>query len=195
MAEQEKEPGIEQQPEEVAQSAEEREQARRLELARRHELVILEAGQVRLESVDGAHLKLLIGEEEHTDISIKQGFPLTAPNQYVAVLNKEGKEIGMIPDSTLLDDASQAALARYFDTAYYEVRIIKVLTVRSTFGITTWKMTTDRGERTLVVRDRSDIRKLPPDRLLFTDIEGMRYLVDDYSRLDARSQLLIEEYT
>jgi len=195
MADQEIEPGLEQQPEEVVQTAEEREQARRLELAKRHELIILEPEQVRLELVDGAHLKLILGEEEHEDISVKQGFPLTAPNQYMAVLNKENKEIGMIPDSSLLEEASQAALAHYFGTAYYEVRILKVLTVRSTFGITTWKMTTDRGERTAVIRDRSDIRKLPPDRLLFTDIEGMRYLVDDYARLDARSQMLIEEYT
>jgi hypothetical protein len=204
MAEQETQPETEQQaepkaeettPEEGVQTAEEREQARRDELAKRHELVILEPEQVRLELVDGSHLKARLGEEEHAEVSIRQGFPLTAPNQYVAVLNKEGKELGIIPDSTKLDQSSQEALTSFFDTAYFEVRISRVLSVRANFGITTWKMTTDRGERSLVVRDRSDIRKLPPDRMLFTDIEGMRYLVDDYSRLDARSQMLIEEYT
>jgi hypothetical protein len=51
---------------------------------------------------------------------------------------------------------------------------------------------TDRGETTLYAKDRSDIRRMPGRRILFTDVHGMKYDVPDYTQLDDRSRALID---
>lgn len=148
-------------------------------------------------SRDGANrLRLTTaGGETFDAVKPVRAFPLTSPDNCVFLMDAEGSEIGLIPDVTHLEDRSRHILEEELSQEYFVTRIDAIRGVKSRHGVTTWELMTERGDRTIHVKDRTDIRKLPGRRVLFTDVEGMRYEVPNAEQLDNRSQNLLDSET
>ena len=59
-------------------------------------------------------------------------------------------------------------------------------------SVTSWWFRTEHGPVTTHVGDRNDIRFLPGGKILFTDINGLRYYVPNLHALDEHSQIMLE---
>lgn len=153
----------------------------------------LDPRKVEVERDAFDHLRLTIGGDEvHENVRVARAFPLSQPDQFISFLTKENKEIGMLPDLKRMGDTSRRIIEEELGLVYFTPVIQKINAVEGKHGATTWQLVTDRGEKTVFVKDRGEIRRLPGRRILFTDVHGMKYDLPDYAKLDERSRTLLE---
>ncbi|MFW6389814.1 MAG: DUF1854 domain-containing protein [Halanaerobiales bacterium] len=99
------------------------------------------------------------------------------------------EEIGIIEDIVDLDPDSQNALERVLEKIYFMPRITKIYEVEEEFGVTRWEVETEKGRRSFDIKSRRrDIRPYDNGRIIFHDIDGNRYEITDYRKLDKNSQ-------
>ena len=146
-------------------------------------------------SLDGfgdLHVKLSDGTE-HAGTTALRAFPFTAPGRYITLSGADGTEIGIIDDISELDRQSLRAVREELEKSYFMPRIVRVNDIDEDFGVPKWDVETDRGPRKFQLKSRRDSRLVGAGRVLITDIDGNRYEVPDYRKLDARSEAFIEE--
>jgi hypothetical protein len=134
----------------------------------------------------------LAGGSTYVGVRPLRTFPLTAPDSCIAVVDSEGREIGLIEEISHLESSSGDILREELALEYFAARICRILQVDSNHGTTTWHVETDRGPRVVHVKDRVDIRTLSPTHLVVTDAGGIKYEIENTRELDARSQALLE---
>jgi len=122
-----------------------------------------------------------------------RAFPLTAPDRHISLLDAEGHEVGVIRDAGELDPKSREALEGELEMVYFMPRVLRIRSVLSSHGMTTWELETDRGPRTVYVRDRNDIRRLRGGRVVMTDVNGVKYDIPNWRELDKRSSEMLEQ--
>ena len=137
-------------------------------------------------------LSLTLGGVTHTPVRPLRALPLSAPHRWIFLVNAEDKEIGALADVAGLAADSRAALESELDLAYFSTRVTRIVGVRSRHGVTTWDLETERGPKTIHVKDRGDIRHLPGGHILFADVYGMKYEIPALAQLDQRSRDFIE---
>jgi hypothetical protein len=139
------------------------------------------------------------GESSESDVKSLEGlkavraFPLTAPTRHISLHDQEGCEVGVIEDADELDETSRRVLDEELEMAYFTPQVLGVRAVTSMHGMTTWELETDRGLKTVYVRDRNDIRRLKGRRVVMTDVHGVKYDIPDWTALDQRSVDLLEQ--
>jgi hypothetical protein len=133
------------------------------------------------------------GQESASGLKPVRAFPLTAPDRYISLVDRENREVGVIRDLHELDSSSKRVLQEELELAYLMPKILQIRSVVSVHGMTTWELETDRGPRTIYVRERTDIRRLRGRRVVMTDTTGMKYEIPDWRALDLRSQELLEQ--
>jgi len=166
-------------------------------------------------------LKLQIdGAGEYSDVKAVRIFPLSAPWHFISLkgisgLDKEEaekqkdevnrpsygktraprqKEIGVIRDMRELDKKSRKILDSELEMSYFTPKITLINKIKSDFGSYKWTVETDKGPRTFEVRYREDVRMIPPHRVIIRDVDGNRYEITDYSRLDSSSRTMLEKH-
>lgn len=70
--------------------------------------------------------------------------------------------------------------------------ITKIVAIDEEYGVTRWKVETDRGPRTFDVATRHDVRPVGPNRYLIRDVDGNRYEIPNTAQLDAASRALLD---
>ncbi len=124
-----------------------------------------------------------------------RAFPHNAPYKYISIFDTDRCELGIIEDLDAFDKASADALKAELERKYFSLKLLSIESIKEQFGFTTWKVTTDRGKRTFVMRDTfSGIIKPDGGKLIIVDIDGNRYTVDGLESLDKKSRRRIELY-
>ena len=155
------------------------------------------AGAIRPEDVkvwedEFRRLHLKVGDREFVDLRVVRVFPISSMADHVSFLDSIGKEVALLAHPHGLDKASRHALEKAFDRMYYVPKIVRVLSVAETFGLSRWEVMTDRGYAAFEITDREGIRKLPDGRYLIHDADGNRYEIEDLAKLDAQSQGMLQ---
>lgn len=159
----------------------------------RPEIRSLDPRQIEVTRDAFDHLLLRIGADEvHENVKVARAFPLSEPDRYLSFLTSEGKEIGMVTEMKGMENSSRRIVEEELEFLYFTPVVQKINAVESRHGAMTWELVTDRGERTVYVKDRGDVRRLPGRRVLFTDVHGMKYDLPDYARLDERSRSFLD---
>ena len=129
------------------------------------------------------------------DLEPRRLFPVTGKDQFITLLDKSEKEVGLVRDFSELDEGSEEALRECFTEFYRIPRITRLLESEEEFGTLTWRVETDLGEVTFRIRNRhSDIKLMHNGRVLVRDASDNRYEIPDYSKLDKRSKHLLFSY-
>jgi hypothetical protein len=125
----------------------------------------------------------------------RAAFPLSAPYQMISIRGQKGKEIGVIDNFQKLDEQSQKIVYDLLEKSYFMPFIINIRSVKEDLGITTWNVTTDKGEREFDTRGvQRNIRKLGGRRLLIKDVDGNRYEIKDWANLPIKAQRILADY-
>lgn len=144
-----------------------------------------QAGRLVLTLADGA---------VHEGVLPVRAFPVHAPNDYVALVGTEGKELVWIDRlDDLIEDVRTLILE---EIASREVMptILSITNVSTYSTPSTWDVTTDRGATRFVLKGEEDIRRLVGAALIITDSHGMRFYLADMMTLDKNSRRILDRF-
>jgi len=121
-------------------------------------------------------------------------FPFSAPGEWIALLDPQGRELCCLKSLDGLAPASREAIERELAAREFMPRIERILGVTRGPEPTVWQVATDRGERQFTLSSDDHIRRLPPNGALIGDAQGVRYRIVDIAALDARSRRFLGRY-
>ena len=118
-------------------------------------VVMLSSDEVEIRPETLGTLKLVVkkdgGTEEYSGVEVKPAFPMSSGQKLVSFREPGGKEIGLLRDADALDQDSSMALKQALGLAYFVPLITKIYEIKEEYGVTRWKVETDRGPRTFDV--------------------------------------------
>ena len=118
-----------------------------------------------------------------------------SPNEYISVLNRDGREYGLILKISDLCEDAQNIIRNELDRKYLCPTIEKITSFKEKLEFGSWTVETDRGEMTFSTRDTyRSIARVGNGTLIITDVDGNRYRIDDIETLDRKSYKKIELY-
>lgn len=159
----------------------------------RSDLRLLDPRKTRFRADAWGRLHLEIGiEERYGPVRVIRCLPLTRPNEYLSVQDDEGEEIGILRNLQELEPESRRLVEQELNLYYLTSRVRAIHRVENKNGILSWDVTTDRGRKTVHIRDRQHIRPLPDGRIILTDIHDAKYEVPPLETLDERSRHWLE---
>lgn len=121
-------------------------------------------------------------------------FPLSRPDDWISLVDPSGREIICIDDPGKLGQQNQQLLLSELEKREFVPILKRVLWVSGNSEPCEWKVETDRGTTSFILKDENDVRRLGENGVLVVDSFGIRYLVPDRDQLDSHSRRIIEWY-
>ena len=132
--------------------------------------------------------------QRHVGVVPVRAFPLSAPGEGLSLVGADGRERLWIDSADALPAALREVLDADLAARDFAPELLKLHSV-SSFGVpSTWKITTDRGETTFVLKAEEDIRRLEGGSLLLASSHGLQFRVADPKALDRASRKLLERF-
>ncbi len=138
-------------------------------------------------------LRLTMEDRSYTEVKLAWASPLSYPDKYLAFMDGKGREIFMVthPEKELPKDVWEMAKIE-LHRRYLNGVIHKIVTLKTEFGSTYWRVVTDRGETDFLTQSlQENAQWLTPTYLMLVDVDGNRYEITDINALDERSQELL----
>ncbi len=130
----------------------------------------------------------------HVGVVPVRAFPLSAPDEFIGLVDAQGREIACVVTLDELEPTSRDVLLAELDRHEFMPVVREVLEASKGAPPTTFRVRTDRGEITFVVASEEHIRTLDRGGLLITDSLGIRYRVPDPHALSRKSRKLLGLY-
>ena len=130
----------------------------------------------------------------HESVEPVRGFPISDPDRWISICDAQGRELAYVEDLSALPAETRSVLERDLARREFVPLIRRILSVPADTEPTQWEVETDRGATRFMLNTGDDVRRLSADRALVIDSQGVRYLVDDLSQLDATSRRILERY-
>jgi hypothetical protein len=159
----------------------------------------------KFENTKGGFISLTIGTDEtYQRVNLHKAFPFTKDREYISVRFISTNELGMVKDSEIkevgmirkLDDfpADQIELIdKELGRRYFVPVIEKIKTVKEEFGYTYWEVITSAGFRRFTTYDMNNaLIPVGGTRLLLVDVDGNRFEIPDYSKIDDKFKKFFE---
>jgi hypothetical protein len=121
-------------------------------------------------------------------------FPLTDPDHWIVLVDRQGREVATIAEPSELDTVSAELLHEELRSREFVPHIDRILWVSGNSEPCQWRVLTDRGITEFVLNDEKDIRRLGTHGVLVIDAHGIRYLIPDDRVLDRYSRRTVEWY-
>ena len=144
--------------------------------------------------------KITVCENNLVNLTLKDGtvlekleprrlFPVSRANEYITLLNTDGKEAALIRCLSDLDESSLETVTYSLNDYYLVPHIVRILSVSEKYGALRWCVETDRGISEFEIRNRnSDVKVYTDGRVRLRDSNDNRYVITDYRKLDGRSK-------
>jgi len=142
-------------------------------------------GKLVLTAADGA---------THTAVTPVRAFPITAPQQGIALVSTDGHELAWIPSLEQLPADICQFVQEELSRREFMPEIRRILKVSSYATPSTWTVETDRGETSFTLKGEDDIRRLAAPALLIADSHGIQFLIRDRSALDGTSRKILDRF-
>jgi hypothetical protein len=134
----------------------------------------------------------------HEGVVPVRAFALSAPDEGIALMSAESKELRWIPKLADLPEALRKLIAEELAKREFMPVIGRIVGVSSFATPSTWTVDTDRGQTTLTLKSEEDIRRLRgtmgSGALMIADSQGIHFLIRDRMALDAQSQRILKRF-
>ena len=148
---------------------------------------LLDPSAIRCTRSPRGNLILRIGRREYIDLNIRRAFPLEDKNRYIGFFLQDGTELGLLDDPEQLEETSRDTLLQELDKIYFRPHITAFNSLDEEFGVLRGHIETTSGPRPLEIRGyRKNVRMLSNNRAIIEDVDGNRYLIDDWPQLPQR---------
>jgi hypothetical protein len=142
-------------------------------------------GRLSLTSADGT---------VHDNVAPARAFPVQAPEDGIAIVSSDGKEVAWIDRLEDLPAATAALVREELGGREFMPEIARIVAVSSYATPCTWSVATDRGDAEFVLRGEEDIRRIGLDTLLVSDTHGIHFLIRDTQQLDKHSKKILDRF-
>ena len=123
-----------------------------------------------------------------------RSFPVAAPDEGIALVNIDGKELLWIPNLSQVESKARANIQKAITQREFMPQILKLYGVSSFITPSTWDIETDRGRTAVLLKGEEDIRRLSGTVLLVTDGHGIQFLIRDLAQMDRTSRKLLDRF-
>jgi hypothetical protein len=123
-----------------------------------------------------------------------RSFPVAAPDEGVALVDVDGKELLWIPHLSQVPANARTNIEKAITQREFMPQILKLYGVSSFVTPSTWDIETDRGRTSLLLKGEEDIRRLSGTVLLVTDAHGVQFLIRDLAQMDRFSRKLFDRF-
>lgn len=123
-----------------------------------------------------------------------RAFPLQAPEQCVAFMSLEGKEVAWVDDLSALPQDTRDLIQQEIASREMMPVIERIVSVSTLSTPSTWEVVTDRGATQLILKGEEDIRRLTGSTLIITDSHGLRFMLPDMQALDKNSRRILDRF-
>lgn len=139
-------------------------------------------------------LVLSLGERAYEDVTPVRSFPISAPNEGIALVGADGSELAWIDSLANLPPDIHRLLEDELASREFMPEIHRIRQVSSFATPSHWQVETDRGDAVLLLKAEEDIRRLSAARLLIADAHGVQFLIRDVTALDKASRRLLDHF-
>jgi hypothetical protein len=130
----------------------------------------------------------------HDGVVPVHAFPITAPDEGIALVTPDGRELAWFDRLTDLPDDIRILLQEELANREFMPEIRRIRHVSSYATPSVWEVETDRGNTAFVLRGEEDIRRLSPSTLLIADSHGIHFLIRDMFALDKTSRKIMDRF-
>ena len=130
----------------------------------------------------------------HVPVTALRAYPVSAPDEGVALMDADGHELHWVPDLSALPADLQTTLREALDEREFLPQILRLDTVSSLVTPSTWSVQTDRGATQFMLKGEEDIRRLTGTVLLINDANGVQYMIRDLAAMDKHSRKLLDRF-
>lgn len=123
-----------------------------------------------------------------------RAFPITAPDDGISLVGVDGHELAWIERLDALPDAARALVAAALAGREFTPNIVRIRSVSGYTTPCTWRVDTDRGETSFVLKSEESVRRLSPASLLIADSHGAQFVVRDLASLDRESRRMLDRF-
>jgi hypothetical protein len=132
--------------------------------------------------------------QQHDNVMAIRSFPVAAPEEGIAIVNADGKELLWIAHLNLVPELVRGKILKAMTQREFMPEILKLHGVSGFVTPSTWDIETDRGRTKLLLKGEEDIRRLSGKVLLVTDGHGVQFLIRDLAQMDRDSRRLLDRF-
>ena len=132
--------------------------------------------------------------EVHDGVVPVHAFPISAPLEGIALVTADGRELAWIARLADLPDAARQLLEEELAQREFIPEIRCIRSVSSFATPSEWRVETDRGDTTFILKGEDHIRRLTPTTLLIADSHGIHFLLRDIHALDKTSRKILDRF-
>jgi len=132
--------------------------------------------------------------EVHNGVYPVRAFPISAADEGLSLLSREGHELAWINQLSDLPDEMHVLIAEELTQREFMPEIHRIIHVSSFATPSIWQLITNRGEATLTLKSEDHIRRLTPTSLLISDSHGIDFLIPQIDQLDKVSRKLLDRF-
>ncbi len=142
----------------------------------------------------GRWVLTLADGQENVPVTVVRAYPVSAPEEGVAVMDAEGHELWWCDRLTDQPQALAQALREALQEREFLPEIFRLVSVSSFATPSEWVVETSRGQTRLTLKAEEDIRRLSPGVLLLSDSHGVQYLIREPQRWDRHARRLLDRF-
>lgn len=130
----------------------------------------------------------------HEGIIPVRSFPVTDPEQGIALMDAHGHELAWVERLDDLPEEYCALIESELASREFMPEIKRIKKVSGFITPSTWQVETDRGETAFILKGEEDIRRLTVSSFMITDNHGIHFLIRDRAALDRHSIKLLDHF-
>ncbi len=130
----------------------------------------------------------------HVPVTALRAYPVSAPDEGVALMDADGHEIFWIDALDQLAPALRSQVIQALNEREFLPEILQLTDVSSFATPSTWSVLTDRGSTQFLLKGKEDIRRLTGTVLLINDANGVQFMIRDLAAMDKHSRKLLDRF-
>ncbi|WP_416559017.1 DUF1854 domain-containing protein [Limnohabitans sp. yimb22184] len=130
----------------------------------------------------------------HVPVTALRAYPVSAPDEGVALMDADGHEIFWIDALDQLSPALRSQVIQALNEREFLPEILQLTDVSSFATPSTWSVLTDRGTTQFLLKGEEDIRRLTGTVLLINDANGVQFMIRDLAAMDKHSRKLLDRF-
>ncbi|WP_180127143.1 DUF1854 domain-containing protein [Rhodoferax sp. BLA1] len=134
-----------------------------------------------------------VGEVVEAVVPVR-AFPIQSPEVGISLVHTDGHEVAWIEQLADVPEPAQSLIREELQLREFMPTILSIESVTSFSPPCTWRVKTDRGNTSFVLRGDEDIRRVGPSMLLVTDSHGIQFLIRDASDLGRDSRKILDRF-
>ena len=130
----------------------------------------------------------------HEAVVPVRAFPLTAPDECIALVSSSGQELLNIERLSTLAEPARGLLTDILAAREFVPKIEAIVSCSAFATPSSWSVRTNRGQTEFVLKAEEDIRRLDNGRLMISDSHGLQFEVVDQNKLDNHSRRILMRF-